>query len=357
MAKGRKNSKEDGRKFFARLRDEGVYAPVFVIYGEEEYLIKEAEKRLVAAVFPEDSNGLNDDQLDGSRHSGHEITNMANDMPMFAPLRLVRVRNADKLKAAEMAVIADYVENPSETTVLMLRGASFDGRMKAIKRIFKAEDAVIVEFPALKERETEKWVARRAARYGLQVARDVPALMVDSLGTSLDLLDSALERIDLFVGGDRSSPRQVRRDVVEEIVVDTRTRAWFEMTDALLEKRPGDAIAHFRRAHEYGESAIRTVSRVSFQFRSVLMMHVGMRRGLSGRDLSEFADCRSFLASKFQLAARRFSIGELRWIMQRIADTDVLLKSSRHSDLVLVERLFLDIASGYAALSGTRSRS
>jgi DNA polymerase-3 subunit delta len=346
MARSRKNH-EDGRQFFRRLRDDGAYARIFVVYGEEEFLIKEAEKRLVSAVFPDGSDGLNNDQYDGSSCSGSDIVDTANEIPMFARERLIRVQNADKLRAAELEIVADYAEDPMESTVLLLRGTSFDGRTKAVKALFASPNTVVVEFKALKTRETEQWVARRAAQYQLQVAHDVPPLLVESVGTSLDLLDSALERIDLFVGGDRSEPRQVRRDVVEEVVVDTRTRAWFEMTDALLQRRAADAISHFQGAYEYGESAIRTVSRVSYQFRSVLLMREGMKRGLSGKDLTDFADCRSFLADKFKRAAHEYGLRELRWILQRIAETDMLLKSSKHSDEVLVERLFLDIVSGF----------
>lgn len=356
MATRRHNAHEDGRQFFRRLRDEGLYSPIFILHGDEEFLVKEAEKRIADAAFPEGSNGLNDDQLDAAHCDGQDIANAANDVPMFAPQRLVRVRNADSLKAADLDVLADYADVPMETTVLVLRGTAFDGRTRAIKRLFSSPNVVAVKFPQLKERETEQWVARRAANYHLRVAKDVPALLVESVGPSLDLLDSALERMDLYLGGEPGEVRNVRRSLVEEVVVDTRTRAWFEMTDALLEKRAGDAIAQFRRAHEYGQSGIQTVSRVSFQFRSVLLVRVGIQRGFSGKDLADFAQCHSFLLRKFQAAARRFSTDELRWILQRIAATDHLLKSSRQSDLVLVERLFLDIAQGFAGLERGSTR-
>lgn len=336
----------EGRAFFKRVASDGAYAPVFAVHGEERYLVDEAVARLVRTVFPEGRDDFNLDVFHGGDAKGLDIASACDQLPMFAARRVVVVRAGEQLKAGDWEPIAAYTQRPSPSTLLILEATKFDRRSKAAKTALGAADVEQVEFPLLGERDARPWVARRASSRGLQLANDVAAYLVDALGPSLQQLDLALERIDLYVGPSTDgAPRRVTVGVASDVVPDTRVRSVFELADHLAARNVGASVGCFHRMLEQGDSPIGALSMIARQFRQLLLMHDGQRLGLSERELARHVGCPPFRLRDTAAAARRFTPGRLQRILGEILETDRLLKSSRLPDALHVERLLVAICA------------
>ncbi len=337
----RQQDVDAARDFFRTLSSEGPTSALYLFYGAESYLVSEALNRVIRAVFPAGRDDLNMATFDGREHDGTEVCSAASVVPMLAPKRVVVVRNAHRFSADSWRQLAEWAEDPAPTTVLVMEAEKVDKRQKSLKALLKLPAVSAVHFPELRERETTQWVARQASRHGLTLARDVPAWLVEAIGTRLSDLDHALERIDLYLG--KAEDRRVPLETAMEVVSDTRTRSVFELMDALFARRADAALAQFSRMLLHGESAIRVVALAAGQFRSLLLARDALSRGLSGSALASAAGIPPFRTRDVTAAAQRFSMEELYAIHEEIAAADHLLKSSRLSDRLVVERLFLSI--------------
>lgn len=345
MATARPDAAQQGREFFKGLARDGLRAPIYVVSGDERYLVDEAIARIRTLALPQ-ADDLNLATFRGGECTVTDVVFAARTMPMFAPRRLVVLRGAERLVSADLAALAEYAKDPEPTTVLLVEATKFDGRLKPIKELFGSKSVVAIDFPELRERDVTEWLVRRARQRGLLLAQDVPAYLVDAIGTGLSSLDKALERIDLFIGGSSSAdePRRVTMESVTQVVVDTRARSVFELTDAVASRSLDRALGCLEKMMEAGESPIGVVSMVARQFRQLRLVREGMREGLRGRDLAESADVPPFRLGDYESAARRFSPTELARVSRLVLDTDRALKSSRLDDDLLVERLLMAIA-------------
>ncbi len=338
MATRRKKA-EAAREFFRQLAKEGAFAPIFLFYGPERFLVDQAVKRVTNSVFPNGRDDFNFAAYHGSETSGGDVASACNQVPMFSDRRLVILKGADQMKAAEIEALANYADDPADFTVLVLEAVKLDGRQKQIKRLLKAKKVVAVDFDSLYDRDAIQWTQRQAKRRGLGLGHDSASYLVEALGTALGPLDMALERIQIYVGSANSASLQD----TQAVVPDTRVRSVFELADHLAARRFAESTGCFHRMLEQGESPIGSLAMIARQFRQLLLAKDGANLGLRDRQLAGHIGCPPFRVGAISQASRSFSEARLRAILRAIAETDLSLKSSRLPREVLVERLFIRI--------------
>jgi DNA polymerase-3 subunit delta len=344
MATAKADAAQHGREFFKSLARDGLTTPVYVITGEERFLVDEALARIRALALPS-GDDLNLATFRCGECSVTDVVYAARTMPMFAPRRFVILRGAERLLTADLAVLAEYSRDPEPTSVLLIEATKIDGRLKPVKELLGQAKVTAVDFPELRDRDAQEWVVRRARSRGLLLGQYVDEYLVDALGPGLSNLDHALERIDLFIGpAADAEPRRVVRETAAQVVVDTRARSIFELTDAVASRSLDKALRCFEKMMEAGESPIGVVSMIARQFRQLRLVREGLREGLRGRDLAESAEVPPFRLGDYEQSAKRFSLPELARVSRLVLDADRALKSSRLDDDLLVERLLMAIA-------------
>ncbi|MCB9507107.1 MAG: DNA polymerase III subunit delta [Myxococcales bacterium] len=331
---------EEGRAFFRALAETPL-APVYLITGEERFLVDSAVRRIVELAFPGGRDDFNLASYHGSETTGTTVVGAASQAPMFAARRVVVVRGVEALSPTELGIVADYAENPAQTSVLVLEGLKLDLRQKNSKRLQTAAGAAAIELVSLPPRDAAAWVARQAKRRGLALDGDVGGHLVDAVGTSLADLDLALERVALYVG---ARARASLSDA-EAVVPDTRTRSVFDLVDHLASRRLADATACFHRLLDQGESPIGALAMIARQFRQLTVAREVGGAGLSDRDAAAAIGCPPFKVRDYVTASRAFPDEALPRILGEIAATDLALKSSRVRRELLVERLFVRICA------------
>lgn len=341
----RRNNPDNGRardEFFARVDAEGAYAPVFLLTGEERYLVDDALRRVVRSVFPSGRDDFNLETWRGGLAKGIDVSSACRTLPMFAARRVCVLRDVDEVSAAELGPIAEYVTNPEPSTVLVLEGVKLSQQSKAGKAIAASPSVVAVEFGSLSPQEAVRWVAGAQGRHGVRLDGAGAEYLVEALGPSLFGLDKALERIALYIGTPGSS---ATLDQVREVVPDLRSRTVFDLVDAVASRDTAGAVSLARRLVEQGESGVGTVAMIAMHFRRVLRVHAALREGVSSRDLSSALGLPGFLVGRYEQQARRFSDRDLRQALRGALQADRSLKSSRLPDDLLVDRLVMSICA------------
>lgn len=343
--KSTKNARDEGREFFRRLADEGPWTSVYVITGSEGFLIQEALDRLSRHVFPDGPDDFNYASFDAREHSADDVVAACDTLPMFKERRLIRLRNLEAWKANELKSLARWIEDPLETTLLVIVAGTLDQRLGDIKKILAAPATCAVAFDELDTNDTIQWVGRRAQqRYQMRMTLQVAAQIVEYVGTSLEALDRALERLSLFLGDTgKDGPRDITEAIVDEIVADSRVRSVFEMTDALSTRDLARSVRIFRRMQLHGESPQGALSLIAREFRGLLVAQEMAKGNLDKGQAASLIGCPPFAVDKYLQKTRNFRQFELRTILQAITHTDQQLKSSRLRDALHVERLLLQI--------------
>jgi DNA polymerase III subunit delta len=339
-AKEQDKAPKNGRELLGHLQRQGPLAPVYYLYGEDPYLLRELLEAFDQYVEPAMAD-FNRDLLNGGEVPEGKLASTVRQLPMMASLRLVVVREANQLPAKEWDSLVTYLEDPSPTTCLVLTAPSkLDGRTKAGK--------LLQQIPCFKpyDNELPGWIRVQGRKLGLLIDQRGIERLLELIGSDLPSLHNALERLSLYVGGEG----QIRREVVDEVIAETRSYDAFEMARVVGHRDIDGGLRMLRGLLEGGEAPLKILGLLAYNFRQLLRARVAVDQGTPAlRVAEEFVHKRiqyrrERLLREFAGRLEQFSQDELKGVLLLLHQTDLALKSSSGlPDHLLMEKLILDL--------------
>lgn len=322
-------------------------APLYLVTGEkrggrkdsfevDDYLVDQAVVALKAAILggAEGDGGteaFNYDLLYGDETDASEILARTGEAPVFAARRLILVKAADKLPAAEGEKLLRYLDEPCETSALVFVAAKkMDERRKFTQALMKRARPVDCAPPP--EGQLPAWIKAEAGRVGVALEeqavgllKDTAVSLKDMAGGSLYLIRRELEKLAAYVGEGRPA---TMADV--QILKGTEPGASvFDLTGAIGAQDRGRALRILARNLEAGEDPLRILGALAWQYRRI--WKANEQPGPWGRDSD---------------LGRSFSEARLRTAFEKFTETDSKLKgASGGSKTRVLETLLLDLCA------------
>jgi len=319
-------------------------APVWVVYGEETWLVEQAVRLIVTAAVGrfDDPMAVTRVDLAEGKKSARDVVGACRAIGLFASRVAVIARAAEVLdkRAEDKAEIVRYLAAPAPGATLVLRG-ELDGRSALVKAA-KTHGQVLVYGP-LKPREAVPWMLDRAKALGTPIDREAAFRTVELVGTSLLQLEQVLIQLGLYVGPGAT----IRSADVEAALAATREHTVFELADAIGDKSPRGALVHLDAMLGHGEQPLGILAMVARHFRQLLEARAILNRGKGPDELMQRLKLsHGFIADKLCKQANRFDDTTLRATFEELFRTDLELKSSRGVEPALrLEQLLFRLAS------------
>ena len=334
----------DIQTFLAEAR-QGKWRPVNVLVGGETLLIERAARYLKKASVGDDGvRGFNDDLFHGQGLVGAKVVAAARTLPMMAKSRYVLVRDLEAVAAAELDVLADYLGKPSPSTCLVLMGDKLLGTTKlakAAKSLANKGEGAFLAVEPLKGPLLERFVLGEAKRRRCTLDHDAQALLVDAIGNDLAAMEDAIERLSLYVGGEKGG--QITRRAVEDVVQRVRVDTVWKLVDAIALKRQKVAMEAVGSLLADREQPLGILGQIARQLRIVSRMKDALDEGLRPDDAVKRAGAPPFKARDLSESARKFSHADLRRAFRVLAETDQALKGSKRDPETVLEESVLSL--------------
>ncbi|MGB5809541.1 MAG: DNA polymerase III subunit delta [Polyangiales bacterium] len=310
---------------------DGNLSPVYVLLGTERLLIERAVDAIRRAVDAAGVPGFNIDLYDGKGLDAAPVISAARTLPMMSERRFVLVRHADSMTPTEQSKLAEYLEEPNESTALVISADKLDGRGKLAKKAKKS--GWLVDAKPLRGRELRAFVKGEASARGHNIASDAVESLLDAIGDDLGAIDDSIERLSLFVG----SGQRIGTEDVAACVTRIRVDSIWSLVDAigLKDRRKGMAAAQSLLADR--EPPLRLLAMVARQLRIVARMRQALSEGLRPQEAATRAGAPPFKAKDLTASARQFTADSLGHAFALIAETDVALKSSKRPPDVILQ--------------------
>ncbi len=324
--------------------------PVYFLYGPESYLIEDEIRRLIDRALPSQAKELNLHVFSGKEAQPGEMIQAAQTLPMFSPYRVILIQDADQMEEEEVERFIRYLERPSPTTCLILRGQSAGPWRKCQGIIDKT--GKVIEYPRLRGRTLTSWIRERMRDKGKMLTEEASSYIMEFVGDQLQALDNALEKIFLSVG-EKST---IELSDVEGIVSEVKVSTIFELTDAIGQKNLEKALGILRKALEsktipfkkdeetsrYDDPAPLLLSMMARQYR--LLWRI--KELASGQDIEEIGKTlrmSGWNVRKLLDQTKRFSERSLREGILKCHETDLALKRGSGPKTLLFEKLVIDL--------------
>lgn len=98
----------------------GQFKQIYLLYGEEQYLIRQYRDKLKHALAADDDT-MNFSAFSGSDINQKEIIDLAETLPFFADRRLILIEDSGLFKKSAEE-LADYMSSNSGNHLFCLRG-------------------------------------------------------------------------------------------------------------------------------------------------------------------------------------------------------------------------------------------
>ncbi len=325
----------------------GQLKHVYLLYGEEPYLIRQYRENLREALSDRG------DEINVTCFSGHDIDqkqviDLAETLPFFADHRTIFLDDTG-LFNKEGEVLAKYIREIPESTYLIFtetiddsEAAQKAGRKKTkvekTSSLFKqvAKEGRAVEFPRQDEYTLTRWVLGRLRREEKQMSRPVLELFLSRTGNDMERIDRELEKLVCYTMG---------REVIEREDVDllcgTQVEGKiFEMVNAVAGKQQRRALDLYCDLLIRKEPPMRILYLLTREFQILLQLK-GMPGNFSEAAMADQLHLRTFVVSKYRRQAEKFTERQLRDAVRGSVQTEEDIKTGRMNDRLAVEMFLM----------------
>jgi len=208
----------------------GIYAPVYLLMGEEPFYIDRISDYITNNVLAEEDTFFNQDVVYGLDTTAAQVADMARAFPMPpAKHRVVVVKEAQGLRSFD--ALAAYLDNPMKDNLLVVcyKNGTIDGRKKFV---VKARTVGVV-FESKKKRESDlpSFIETYLSERKVAIERKATEMIADHIGTDLNRIASELDK--LLVGMADGGERRVTPDMVESKIGISKEFNLFELRSAI----------------------------------------------------------------------------------------------------------------------------
>lgn len=333
----------------------GQVAPVYLFYGEEEYLKEKAVAKFKEHLLPQ-AVDFNLDVLDGEETELTTVVSLAENLPFMAERRLVIVKNAPWFKgkakgsadqssgedksAGKEGPLLNYLNQPAPTTCLIfVTGDSVDRRKKLFKAVESAGKAV--DFKALKANEMAAWVTNQVKARGKKIDAMAVRALVEANG-KLGLLNLAneVEKLITYVG----EAKDISLTDVQQVGVTNLEQNIFTVVDEAVSGNTAQAITGIKELLALKEQPVKILAMLARQFRLAIQVEALVRTGCPEREVAGKLGLHDFVVRKALAQARKSSTAKLEWALERLAAMDAEIKKGQQDFLPAIANTLIRLS-------------
>jgi len=283
----------------------------------------------------------------------------------FSPYRIVVIENASTFLFAHGDSLAPFVENGFAGGYLIgLIDGNLDKRRKIAKHIEKHGLVVDCAKPydrpppwetrtPVWDSELSQWVVQRAKTKNLDIDLKSAFALHERAGTDLATLDEELEKIVTVVTSRGS--RQVTREIIVEVVGETRESSVFLLVELFLEGRLTEALREARDLFQRGfysqQRGVRTTDPTALalifvgtmipRLRAIRRAHTMRGQGATEEDWVRSGLVQRPFLSRFSRQVFTVSSEKVETLFKELYDLDRAIKTGGDAEklleLILIE--------------------
>lgn len=326
------------QQFLLNLR-KGEIFPLYLFSGPEEYLKKEALKKLRDILIPPEALDFNYHVFYGKEDSGVKISETASTLPFMYEKRLVIVRDAEKLSSSDSEAILNYASSPSSFTCLVIVVGKVDRRKKLYSLFTKSGREV--SFKQARPGDILGWIRTRVREEGKRITSEAAFEIRERAGGDLGILSGHLAKLFLYVG---DSPNIGVKEV-RLLIGEGRETSSFELVEAISERKKAQALKILGRILAEGRKAPEIIGLIAWQMRRVAAAKSRIIQGENPGKVAQSLGVFPFFQKKFLSQVKQFSLEKLSENFCLLLKADKQFKLGKLTPDLALELLLVNLCA------------
>lgn len=331
-------------------------AALYLLWGEEKYLLKRTALRLIQRLGGENFPEFNRNEF-SSGAAVEAVADAVLALPFMAGHKCVAVSdfNPEERSQQELDQLYELLESLPETTSLVLwyPTLDLDGKKSAKwKKLLQAagKAGCTLQFPRKEAGDLRRLLAKEAEKQGCVLPRPSADRLLEYAGPDLKLLLGELEKLCAYaLGGGR---KEITPEMVEEMTPKSTETTVFLMANALVAGEYEKAYGLLDTLFYQNEEPILVLGSLASAYVDMYRVKAALESGLTNTAPGEYAHYKSpYRLKSAERAARWMTPGNIKECLDLLMEADLALKGSR-----LDSRLVLETLVGRLLLAAQRRR-
>ncbi|MCD6581654.1 MAG: DNA polymerase III subunit delta [Desulfuromusa sp.] len=321
-------------ELYRRLRSNQVPEIIFLC-GQEPYLVQRAARFIRQTILPGGKDDFNDHQFYGKEATAGEILEAVMTYPVFAAKRLVTVKDAHQLPAAELEKLLPYLQEPIPETCLLFIADKIDNRRKFFQQFKKS--GALVEFKPLSEREIPQYIRNALDQRDVKISADAVNLFCSMVGGNLHEVHTELDKLVTYIG----TATLIDVKDVQAVVSRGRAENIFELGNAVGRGDIANALTLTLRLSSAGEAPLKILSLLVRHFRQLWKVRELQVQKYPVKEIVKIAGVPFFVVDGLIQQGKKFSRNDFIRAYELFLETDLAMKSSGADAGALLDSLIL----------------
>lgn len=334
-----------GQEFINDLKAKRTLASIYVVVGQEQYLIRQIKKTLINLIPPEEQQ-LNIGQYDMEEVSLTTALEDALTLPFFGEKRLVLIENAYFLTGEtkkgkiehDLGALEQYLMAPEVTSsvVFFVPAEKLDKRKKVVKLLLK--NAIIVDNAPLDEKQIKNYLNKYLAGTSFQFQPAACEALILRTNANLALIMNELKKLMIA----KKDDKLITLKDVEELVAVALEQDVFNLITLVLRKDFGKALNFYQELLLQKNEPLKLNALLVSQFRLLLQVKILHQKGyLQGTIVQEL----KVHPYRVQLALKqvqKFSLFNLQAAYLGLIKAEEKLKSTPQAPEMIFEMFLFE---------------
>ncbi len=327
----------------------GQLSRVYFLFGEEHFLTKTYENKIIEAALGKEPSDLNFVRFNEAPPSD-TLSDFADSMPFFAEYKVIVINDldADKLDNAEMKAYADIIEQLPDTTVLVISqtGIEIDAKKpKAkMKKLMEAAEkaGVLCEMKHMSASQLAQMANKKAARFNCNLSQENAVLLAELCGKDMNLLSTEVQKLCDYTGSG-----EITREAIDALVPKLVDTSIYTLASELFAGKTAKAFRILDDLFIQRIEPVVILSTLSGHFVDCYRAKLAQLSKKAANDAAaafNYPRNRTFVMTKAFGSVKYLSVDYLRQCVEILYDTNLLLNSSRADRRTLIERALTEIS-------------
>lgn len=329
-------------KEIRRQIKEQDFQRVYLLTGDENYLILQAKELLVHAMVAE-GDEMNYAVFEDSKIDLQQLRELAMTYPLFATKRVLVLDRTGIFKSGKDAFV-EILQALPETTCVIICEPEVDKRSKAYKWIKK--NGYMGEF--LKKDQTEKvlmrWVAALLGKEKKKIRESDVRFFLERVGDDMFQIKNETDKLISYVG----EREEIRREDIEQITSGEVQNKIFELVAAIAEGKKRQALAYYDDLILLKEPPMRILFLIVRQYRILLLISNMRSLRKPDKDIAQAAGIPAFAIRKNAAQLGGYTVPILEHCIASCIQVEEEIKTGRISDQIGLETLIVGLSERIA---------
>lgn len=320
-----------------QIKDKNFYN-VYLLTGDEEYLLSQAKNLLKNAMVREEDE-MNFTLLENARIDFQMLNEEAQTFPFFNEKRVIILDRTGVIKTGK-DVFLDILKTIPETTCIIICETEVDKRTKTYKWIKKNQ--YVREF--LKKNQSEKtlvrWIAAILARDKKQIRESDARYFLERVGNDMYQISNELAKLISYAG----ERPEITREDIESIVSGEVHNKIFDLVSFIAGGEKKKALRCYDDLLILREPSMRILFLIIRQYRILLLIRNMRAANKTDAQIAKEAGIPSFAVRRNESQLKSYTLRDIEFCIAECVQIEEEIKTGRISDQIGVELLIVGLS-------------